>query len=275
MSEKPSFIHKTSLGQNFLVDRNILGKIINYADITTQDVVLEVGSGMGILTAELASSGCRKVYSIEIDRRLDPFLAPLQHKYSNLSIIWEDAVKYPFETMDPFPTKMVANIPYNITTPLLWNILIASQSKGLSYFLLMLQKEAAERICASPCTKERYPLGITIEAIGRAKTLLGVSRMAFRPIPKVKSVLLEIKIENKFHDIYTLSWRKMLKAAFSQRRKKLVNNLVPLLGDMDKNILGQLLKDLGIDAASRAEQLTTPQWIKLHMAIRGKINGKN
>lgn len=271
MQKKPSFIHKTSLGQNFLVDKNILGKILEYAAVSSMDVILEVGSGMGVLTSELASSGCRKVYSIEIDRRLDPFLAPLKEKYSNLSIIWADAVKYDFGKMDPFPTKMVANIPYNITTPLLWELITIPESKQLNYFLIMVQKEAAERICAPPGTKERYPLGITIEAMGKARILRTIPPRAFRPIPKVESALLEIRINKEFSYAYDRIWRNMLKTGFAQRRKKLANNLITMSGKLDKDILAQLMEKLKIDALSRAEQLSTEEWIKLYEGLKSVI----
>jgi 16S rRNA (adenine1518-N6/adenine1519-N6)-dimethyltransferase len=275
MPDNRRFIHKSSLGQNFLVDKNILYKIIEYADISPQDVILEVGSGMGVLTRELAVSGCRRVLSVEIDNRLKEHLIPLEREFSNLSIMWTDAVKLDYSSLSaPLPNKMIANIPYNITTPLLWKILSSSICERLDYFLLMVQKEASDRICADPGTKERYPLGITIDAIGRAKPLHRIPPQAFRPIPRVDSVLLEIRIDKQPSEEYLPSdprWNRMLRTAFSQRRKKLVNNLGNIIKDISKQDIMQMMEDIEIDPASRAEELTTSNWILFYKALRDHI----
>lgn len=268
MKHKPLFIHKTSLGQNFLIDRNILGKIVEYSNISSHDVVLEVGSGMGILTRELALKGCQKLYSLEIDKRLEEYLLPLEEEFSNLSLIWTDAVKFDYSCrLDPLPNKMIANLPYHITTPLLWKIITTLVDKGLNYFILMVQKEAAERLCAPPGTKERYPLGITIDAMGTAKPLLKVSPQSFRPIPRVDSILLEIKLHNNFQLGSDPTWKNMLRTAFAQRRKTLLNNLVPFIESIGKADLGKIMSELGIDGRNRPEQLTTDQWLNCFKMI--------
>lgn len=272
MGDSRRFIHKSTLGQNFLVDKNILYKIIEYADIAPQDVILEVGSGMGVLTRELAASGCRRVLSVEIDNRLKEYLTPLEAEFANLSILWADAVKLDYSSLpEPLPNKMIANIPYNITTPLLWTILSSSICKKLDYFLLMVQKEASERICAPPGTKERYPLGITIDAIGHAKPLHKIPPQAFRPIPRVDSVLLEIIIDKRTSEEYLPSdpgWNRILRTAFSQRRKKLVNNLGTIIKDITKQDIMKIMEDIELDPASRAEELTTENWILFYKALR-------
>lgn len=269
MQDQSKFINKKSLGQNFLIDKNILRKIVEYADLSPEDVILEVGSGMGILTRELASAGCRQVYSLEVDKRLERYLLPLENEHPEITIIWGDAVQFAYSTqLNPTPNKMIANIPYHITTPLLWNIITSLGDKGLNYFLLMVQKEAAERLCASPGTKERYPLGITIDAIGKAKRLLNVPPQAFRPIPRVDSSLLEIRINREFHIVSDPCWKRMLRTAFSHRRKKMVNNLIPIMRSIDKSDLGKILETLGIKASSRSEQLTTEQWLQFYRKIR-------
>lgn len=275
MPDNQRFTHKSTLGQNFLVDKNILYKIIEYADISPQDVILEVGSGMGVLTRELAASGCRRVLSVEIDKRLQQYLTPMEGEFTNLSIMWADAVKLDYSSlMDPLPNKMIANIPYNITTPLLWTILSSSICNKLDYFLLMVQKEASDRICAPPGTKERYPLGITIDAIGHAKALHKIPPQAFRPIPRVDSVLLEIKIDKQNSEEYLPSdprWNRLLRTAFSQRRKKLVNNLGTIIKDITKPDIIQLMGNIEIDPASRAEELTTKHWIMFYKVLRNYI----
>lgn len=268
MKGKPIFVHKTSLGQNFLIDRNILGKIVENANISNDDVILEVGSGMGILTRELALKGCHKLYSLEIDKRLEEYLLPLEEEFSNLSLIWTDAVRFDYSSrLDPLPNKMIANLPYHITTPLLWKIFTSLVDKGLNYFILMLQKEAAERLCARPGTKERYPLGITIDAMGTAKPIMKVSPQSFRPVPRVDSVLLEIKLHKDFQLGSDPTWKRMLRAAFTQRRKTLINNLIPFIESIGKADLGKIMLELGIDVQKRPEQLTTDQWLNCFKVI--------
>ncbi len=268
MKDKSLFIHKTSLGQNFLIDRNILGKIVKYANISSDDVVLEVGSGMGILTRELALQGCQRLYSLEIDKRLEEYLLPLEEEFPNLSVIWTDAVKFDYSCrLVPLPNKVIANLPYHITTPLLWKIVSTLVDKGLNYFILMVQKEAAERLCARPGTKERYPLGITIDAMGTAKPLMKVSPQSFRPIPRVDSILLEIKLHKDLQLGSDPTWKKMLRTAFAQRRKTLLNNLVPFIESMEKAELGKIMLELGIDERCRPEQLTTDQWLNCFKVI--------
>ncbi|MDY0178547.1 MAG: rRNA adenine dimethyltransferase family protein, partial [Synergistaceae bacterium] len=183
----------TRIGQNFLVDKNILGVILDSSDVGPGDVVLEVGAGKGVLTEGLLERGASLVHSLEIDRRLEPFLDEIRTRYSNLRILWGDALKggLPIE-LDPPPNKMIANIPYHITTPLIWKVLELYSPVGLRYMLLMVQKEAAEKICAPARSKDRYPLGVTIHAMGEARILRRVPPEVFNPSPEVTSALLEI-----------------------------------------------------------------------------------
>jgi 16S rRNA (adenine1518-N6/adenine1519-N6)-dimethyltransferase len=168
-----TFKHKSSLGQNFLTDRNILGQIVKWAAIDESDILLEIGAGQGVLTRELALSPCSRIFALEIDKTLHTHLDPLEEEFRpRLSIIWDDAVTFDYETKLPAaPTKVVANIPYNITTPLIWRLLEAFAGKGLHSMILMVQREAALRLNASPNTKDRYPLGITLEIMGERKIL--------------------------------------------------------------------------------------------------------
>ena len=186
MVERKPFRHKKSLGQNFLADRNILRKIVERAAPAPGDVLLEVGAGQGVLTRELLASPCAFLYSMEIDRGLEPFLSdiPLLHP-ARFRLIWGDALEADFSLLSPAPDKVVANIPYNITTPLLWKLLETLPSAA--YFLLMVQKEAADRMIAPPATKERYPLGVTLELTGSVRNVLNVPPTAFRPVRAVNS----------------------------------------------------------------------------------------
>ena len=179
------------LGQNFLIDKNILEIIISRSELNSNDCVLEIGPGHGILTSALLKKNISCLHSIELDKRFQPELSQLENDNKNLFIHWNDALKFDYKTLQPFPNKVIANIPYNITTPLIWQLIKFSE-KGLKYHLYMVQKEAAERLTAKPDSKSRYPLGITLEAIGKVNIIKNISRKCFRPIPKVDSCLIEI-----------------------------------------------------------------------------------
>jgi len=261
MVERKPFRHKKSLGQNFLADRNILRKIVERAAPAPGDVLLEVGAGQGVLTRELLASPCTFLYSMEIDRGLEPFLSdiPLLHP-PRFRLIWGDALEADFSLLSPAPDKVVANIPYNITTPLLWKLLETLPSAA--YFLLMVQKEAADRMIAPPATKERYPLGVTLELTGSVRNVLNVPPTAFRPVPAVNSCLLEISLGKEHRELATdVFWRGMLRSGFAQRRKKLLKNLKAFRDDVP---WPEVFADLGIGENSRAEELSGEKWLALY-----------
>lgn len=260
MISKNDFAPRTSLGQNFLVNLDIVRKTVERADISDQDVILEIGPGQGVLTRAILGSPCRHLHSIEIDRRLEPYLSDLTDE-RRFSLHWGDGVTFPYDELNPIPNKVVANIPYHVTTPLIWSIMESLATKGLSYMILMVQKEAADRLVAPKNTKERYPLGITIEAMGKAKTFMKVSPGSFRPIPRVSSALVEIEIHRRTELPQNHLWRKLMKASFAQRRKKLVNNLTAL--GWKKDLLESWLEESDIPTASRAEDLSCDQWLSL------------
>ena len=250
-------------GQNFLIDVNILGEIISRSNPNENDNVLEIGPGHGVLTREILNRNVRNLYAVELDERLKPELEKLSQANNALKIFWADAVKFNYSTLNPFPNKIIANIPYNITTPLIWELLKFSAS-GLKYHLYMLQKESALRLTAKPDTKERYPLGITIEAMGYAKIVKNVSRNCFRPVPKVDSALVEIIVEKNFELANNNLWSELLHKSFSQRRKTLVNNLKDFNGIDFHNVLN----DLKINENIRAEDLECEEWLKIYEKIK-------
>ena len=237
-------------GQNFLVDKNILSCIIRRANLSADDVILEIGPGHGVLTRALLAEGVRFVHCVEIDERMRPELEELSGKNTNLSIHWGDAVKYDYSSLTPFPNKVVANIPYNITTPLIWELLKFADN-GLTYHLYMLQKEAAMRLTASPDTKERYPLGVTVEAMGFSRIVRNVSRECFRPVPNVDSVLCEIVCEKNYELARDSLWSEILHRGFSHRRKTLANNLNNFAGTLNYG-------------GMRAEDLTVNVWLEIY-----------
>ncbi|MCF4113483.1 MULTISPECIES: 16S rRNA (adenine(1518)-N(6)/adenine(1519)-N(6))-dimethyltransferase RsmA [Dethiosulfovibrio] len=268
MRDAPSFTPRTSLGQNFLINRDIVRRTVEKADITENDVILEIGPGQGVLTREILSSRCSHLHSIEIDRRLEPFLQDIEGD-DRFSLHWGDGVKFPYGELRPVPSKVVANIPYHVTTPLIWSILEKLAPSGLSYMIMMVQKEAADRLVAQASTKERYPLGITLAAMGSAKTYMKVSPGSFRPIPKVSSALVELTIERRRDLPSDDLWRKVLKAGFSQRRKKLANNLVSL-GVKKEEILA-LMDRSDIPSEARAETLSVSQWLEFVESLRRAV----
>jgi 16S rRNA (adenine1518-N6/adenine1519-N6)-dimethyltransferase len=262
MTRQSVFRAKKSLGQNFLVDRNILRHIVERADIQEDDSVLEIGAGQGVLTRELAAAGCAHLFSVEIDRGLSPFLSDLPALYPDrLALLWGDALSIDYTGLVPPPTKVVANIPYNITTPLVWKLLEQLPGGGADYFLLMVQREAAERIIAPPHTKERYPLGVTVELMGSASIVRHVSPGSFRPSPAVSSALLEIRLSGQNRDLPNDPlWRSMLRTGFAMRRKMLINNLRLHYPSVEWN---ELFQRAGVGEKARAEELTSAQWLAL------------
>ena len=246
-------------GQNFLIDKNILAEIISRADLKESDCVLEIGPGHGVLTRALLEKNIACLHSIELDERLRPELENLERREKNFYLHWGDAVKFDYTSLNPFPNKVIANIPYNITTPLIWELLKFS-GLGLNYFLFMLQKEAALRIIAPPDTKARYPLGVTIDAMGRAGIVKNVSRNCFRPVPEVDSAIVEIIIEKNFDLMKNSTWSDLLHRGFAHRRKTLLNNLKGFKNISDWR---EIFNGLGIDENIRAEDLSCDEWIKI------------
>ena len=230
-------------GQNFLVDKNILACIIRRAELSPDDVILEIGPGHGVLTRALLAENVKCVHSIEIDERMRPELEEIAGNDSRLCLHWGDAVKYDYPSLSPFPNKVIANIPYNITTPLIWEL--------LKYHLYMLQKESAMRITAPEDTKERYPLGVTVQAMGRAAVVRNVPRECFRPVPNVDSVIAEIVLEGNFELANDSLWSEILHRGFSHRRKTLANNFK---GFADPLSYGSM----------RAEDLTCREWLEIY-----------
>ncbi len=270
------FYHRanTKIGQNFLVDHNILEVVLKHASINSDDTVLEVGAGKGVLTKGILEHGPKALYALEIDRSLEPYLQGLSQQYKNLRLFWGDALKGGFPgSFDPVPNKMIANIPYHITTPLIWKVLESLAGYGLNYLLLMVQKESALKICAPARCKGRYPLGVTILSMGEARILRLVPPEAFRPSPSVTSALLEIRITANCDLPNSSSWRSLLRSGFAQRRKTLANNLTRDFPEMKDNI-APLLDSLGLPPFTRAEELEIGHWREVHKFFETLVRRK-
>jgi 16S rRNA (adenine1518-N6/adenine1519-N6)-dimethyltransferase len=246
---------KRYLGQNFLYDPSILKKIIEAAQLNTEDLVVEIGPGHGSLTKMLAEV-VGKVIAVEIDEELFIGLKKEFAAYENVEIVHEDALKYPYEGLGKF--KAVANIPYYITTPLIFRLFDAR--KNLESMTLTVQKEVAERIVAGPGGKDFGVLSIMVQYYAKPGLKFIIPRGAFRPVPRVDSAVVHFKILDRPSvnvDNEKLFF-SLVKTAFSQRRKFLSNSLKSIREDVK-----EWLAKSGIDPNRRPETLSIEEFARL------------
>jgi 16S rRNA (adenine1518-N6/adenine1519-N6)-dimethyltransferase len=250
------------LGQNFLIDKNVLRRIIEAAELSKRDVVLEVGPGIGNLTIELAKK-VKKVVAVEKDERMVEILKERlkEEKIENVEIVNEDILKFlpSFKLRRSY--KVVANIPYYLTSRLIRNLLEAKRRPRL--IVLMIQKEVAQRICAKP--PKMNLLAVSVQFYAKPKIVSYVSKNSFWPRPKVDSAI--IKIEPRETKFNANLFFKIVRAGFSHPRKQLINNLSRKLG-RKKEEIKKLLSQLGISPKKRAEELSIEDWMKLTKLIK-------
>lgn len=252
---------KKSLGQNFLHDPLILGKIIAAAKLASKDTVVEIGPGHGKLT-RLLTDHVKKVIAIELDHELHEKLITEFSGCNNIELVYGDALKYPYGKLKEF--KVVANIPYYITTPIIFKLL--EYKTSLKSITITVQKEIAERIAACPGSKVYGVLSIMVQYYGKPEIKLIVPKEAFRPVPKVDSAVIHIDIYGK--PAVTVRdeafFFRLVKTSFTQRRKTIVNTLKGLCPD----IKAALLK-LGIDPLRRPETLSIEDFAGLSDILAG------
>jgi len=247
---------KKSLGQHFLADENILGVIARLAELGAGDVALEIGPGLGVLTALLIDR-CAHVHAVELDQRLEPHLRGVAGA-SNISLHWGDALRLDLAKLDPAPTKLVANLPYNIATPI-----VAESLDGLptiDLWCVMVQREVADRFFATPSTKAYGAVSVLVQLAARRTGFHPVSRTVFRPPPNVDSALVafrRIPLPLGFADI-----RRVVEGAFAHRRKTLANSL-QLAGVATREEAAVALAELGLSPSVRAEALDPPVFVEL------------
>lgn len=250
------------LGQNFLINDSLLEKIIESADIKKGDIVLEVGPGIGNLTTKLAEKSAR-VVAVEKDEKMVAILKQAVSNFPNLDIVQGDALDPNFKT-PASSYKIVANLPYYITSPVIRKFLEGDNPP--SWMVLMVQKEVAQRICSKP--PEMSLLAASVQFYAEAKILFYVSRKSFWPRPKVDSAVIKITpINNHREQISPKLFFKIVRAGFSQPRKQLANNLSNGL-KLDKESARRWLEANGIQPSRRAETLTVEDWIKLAKALK-------
>jgi len=248
------------MGQNFLVDKTVSKKIIRASNLSKGDTVVEIGPGIGNLTLELAEKA-NTVISIEKDKEMARALREIlkMNNIYNVRVIEKDALKINLSLYIKKPYKVVANIPYYITSPLIRKFLEASRKP--KEILLMVQKEVAERICAKP--PKMNLLAVSVQAYSNPKILFSVSKKSFWPQPKVGSALIELTPkENGLQEVSRKNFFEVVKAGFSQPRKKLINNLSKKM-KLDKQNVRKWLLENGVGEHERAQNLTLNNWQKL------------
>lgn len=271
---KYRFVFQKKYGQNFLIDSHVLDKIIRAADITGEDYVVEIGPGIGTMTQYLASAA-KGVTAIEIDKALIPILHDTLEGYENVDIVNEDVLKTDLKKLAEEknggkPVKVVANLPYYITTPIIMGLF--EKHVPLSGITVMVQKEVAERMKAGPGTKDYGALSLAVQYYARPYVAANVPPNCFMPRPGVGSAVIRletyekppVKVEDETF------FFAVIRASFNQRRKTLQNGLshVPELG-ISKDMTVQALTRMGLSEAIRGEAMTLEQFAEFTNLVDG------
>lgn len=265
---------KKSLGQNFLTDGNILKKIVAAADVTKADNVIEIGPGIGALTEQIAKNA-HEVMALEIDQRLIPVLKETLSPYPNVTVVNQDVLKANLPALvkenlgEAEDLKVVANLPYYITTPIILHLL--NTDVDIESMTVMMQKEVAERLTAKPGSKAYGSLAVAVQYEMDAEIAFIVPKTVFIPQPQVDSAIVVLK-KKKHHDVEPLDeayFKKVVKGVFVHRRKSLWNNLLSMYGKTPevKEKLANALAAAEIAPSVRAEKLSINELIKLADAL--------
>ncbi|MCR5293532.1 MAG: 16S rRNA (adenine(1518)-N(6)/adenine(1519)-N(6))-dimethyltransferase RsmA [Eubacterium sp.] len=262
--KKYNFTFQKKFGQNFLIDDHVIAKIIAAAEITKEDTVLEIGPGMGNLTQHLAENA-GKVYAVEIDKKLIPILHETLSSYENVEIIEGDILKTDIGALtEGKKLKIVANLPYYITTPIIMSLLeghVPAES-----ITVMVQKEVAERMAAGPGTKDYGALSLAVQYYSEPYLAANVPPNCFIPRPAVGSAVIRMKIHEE-PPVQVKDEKfmfKLIKASFGERRKTLQNGIYnfPEL-DITKEAVADALNSMGLDERIRGEKLTLEEFARL------------
>lgn len=252
---------KKALGQHFLVDRNILGVIERLSAVGPDDVVLEVGPGLGILTRVLAERA-RLVHAVELDRSLEPALRDALQGVDNVRLVFGDALRLDLATLEPSPTALVANLPYNVATPIVVESLEGLPS--IDRWCVMVQREVADRFFAEPSTKAYGAVSVLVQLHARRTGLHPVARTVFRPPPNVDSAL--VAFERIPGPARPAEVRRVVEGAFGHRRKTLANALA-LAGVASREDAVRALAAVGAAPDVRAEALPPGAFVTLTDAL--------
>jgi 16S rRNA (adenine1518-N6/adenine1519-N6)-dimethyltransferase len=260
------------MGQNFLIDANIIDKIVRAADLSKEDLVVEIGPGLGALTVPLAL-GAGKVLAVEIDRGLATVLEEVVDGAGDVEIICEDALKVDFDALVAEktegrygvlgkPYKLVANLPYYITSPLLMHLLTAKSN--ISQLVVMVQHEVGARLAATPGTKDYGVLSVATQYYTKASMLFRLPGSVFYPAPAVDSAVIRLTVQPPAHPaVDEGDFFKVVRAAFAKRRKTLLNALVGSSFGLDKGEWQNILEKASLDPKRRGETLSLEEFARL------------
>lgn len=277
--EKHGFSFKKSLGQNFLIDTNILNRIVDHAELKEKSAAIEIGPGIGALTEQLARRS-EKVVAFEIDQRLLPILEETLAPYPNVKIIHSDVLKADVESVIESEFSgindimVVANLPYYVTTPILMKLL--EEKLPIRGIVCMLQKEVADRISAKPGTKDYGSLSIAVQYYTKAETVMIVPKTVFVPQPNVDSAVIRLTLHDEPPVKVTdeTFFFHVTRSSFAQRRKTILNNLTSQLpdGKQKKEQIQAALKEAGIEESRRGETLSIHEFARLSEALYPHFN---
>ncbi|WP_273327398.1 16S rRNA (adenine(1518)-N(6)/adenine(1519)-N(6))-dimethyltransferase RsmA [Vallitalea guaymasensis] len=275
--KKYDFAFQKKFGQNFLIDSHVLNKIITSSNITKEDVVIEIGPGIGSLTQQLAENA-KQVIAVEIDKKLIPILEDTLSDYNNITIINEDILKVDIvklveEKNDNKPIKVVANLPYYITTPIIMGLF--ESNVPVDSITVMVQKEVADRMKAKPGTKDYGALSLAVGYYSEPYIVANVPPNCFMPRPKIGSAVIKLTKHKQppvdVEDAKLLF--KIIRASFNQRRKTLINGLYNNLDGMfDKDQLKQAIENIGLKLNVRGETLSLEEFSNLANELYKLIN---
>lgn len=266
--KKHEFTFQKKFGQNFLIDTHVLDKIIAAAEITKEDFVIEIGPGIGTMTQYLAQAA-KEVLAVEIDKALIPILAETLSAYENVTILNKDILKVNLKEIieqrcDGKPVKVVANLPYYITTPIIMGLF--ENDVPVESITVMVQKEVAQRMQVGPGTKDYGALSLAVQYYAKPYVVANVPPNCFMPRPKVGSAVIRLTKHQKPPVNVTDSklMFSLIRASFNQRRKTLVNGLSNYMGDKySKEDIQQAIKKCGFSLTIRGEALTLEQFARL------------
>lgn len=264
--QKNGFTFKKSLGQNFLINPTVCPEMAENAICDGVEGVIEIGTGVGILTAELGKRA-KKVVAIELDKRLEPVLKKTLSEFSNIKIIFDDVFNVDLnalikEEFAGMKVAVCANLPYYITSPVI--MMLLESKLPIESLTVMVQKEAADRICAEVGTRESGAVTVAVNYYSCAETLFNVSRTSFVPSPNVDSTVIKLSVLEKprVNPKDEKLFFKFVRAAFAQRRKTLANSVSSSMG-VDKALVNKAIDNSGMNTNIRAEKLKMDELCKV------------
>lgn len=274
---KYGFVFQKKYGQNFLIDENIVAKIVREAGVTEDDFVLEIGPGIGTMT-QLLCENAKEVAAVEIDKKLIPILEETLSEYENVTIINEDILKADIsaiavEKNEGRPIKVVANLPYYITTPIIMGLF--ESHVPIESITVMVQKEVADRMQTGPGSKDYGALSLAVQYYAKPEIVMNVPAECFMPRPGVGSAVIRL-VKHAVNPVAVKDEAlmfKLIRASFNQRRKTLANGLnnSPEI-NLPKDVITQAIEELGKGASVRGEALTLDEFARLADIIYSKLN---